>query len=89
MSWCPECGGHRPDSWACAVCQMTSMGTGDYSRFRISGGCPGAKTGGRPVNDDLNGPDALRAKLVKEARKAAGAKEKVQQLGEGHFPTRL
>ena len=85
MSWCPGCGRHRPDSWACSTCQMVSMGIDDYCRFRISGGCPGVLKDGRPANDDKHGPDALRAKLMKEARKAAGAKDKVQQLGAEHF----
>ena len=64
---------------------MVSMGIGDYCRFRISGGCPGVGKDGRPANDDKHGPDALRVKLMKEARKAAGAKDKVQQLRAGHF----
>ena len=85
MSWCPGCGRHRPDSWACSTCQMVSMGIDDYCRFRISGGCPGVQKDRRPANDDKHGPDALRAKLMKEARKAAGAKDKVQQLGAEHF----
>ena len=77
MSWCPSCGAHRPDSWACSFRRMISKGIGDYCRFRISGGCPRAKTGGRQVVDDKNGPDALRIKLMREARKAAWAKQKV------------
>ena len=85
MSWCPGCGRHRPGSWACSTCQMVSMGIDDYCRFRISGGCPGVQKDRRPANDDKHGPDALRAKLMKEARKAAGAKDKVQQLGAEHF----
>ena len=67
---------------------MTSTGI-DYCCFRISGGCPRVKTGGRRVNDDLGGPDVLRVKLIKEARKAASAKRKFQQLAEGQFPTPL
>ena len=43
MSWCPECGSHRPDSCACYVCRMTGMGIGEYCRFRISSGCPRVK----------------------------------------------
>ena len=85
MSWCPGCGRHRPGSWAFGTCQMVSMGIGDYCRFRISGGCPGVRKDGRLANDDKHGPNALRVKLMKEARKAAGAKGKVQQLGAEHF----
>ena len=64
---------------------MISMGIDDFCRFRISGGCPGIKSGGRPAVDDKNGPDALRIKLKKEARWAAGAKQKVWQLGVEDF----
>ena len=82
MSWCPGCGRHRPGSWAFGTCQMVSMGIGDYCRFRISGGCPGVRKDGRLANDDKHGPDALRVKLMKEARRAAGAKN---QLGAEHY----
>ena len=65
---------------------MISMGIGDFCRFRIPGGCPGIRSGGRKVVDDKNGPDALRTKLMREARKAMGAKQKVWQLGVEDFP---
>ena len=68
---------------------MISMGIDDYCHFRISGGCPGVKAGGRPVVDDKNGPGALRVKLMREARKAAGAKQKVWKIGVEDFPTHL
>ena len=65
---------------------MISMGIGDFCRFRISGGCPGIRSVGRKVIDDKNGPGALRIKLMREARKAIGAKQKVWQLGVKDFP---
>ena len=68
---------------------MISMGIGDFCRFRISGGCPGIRSGGREVVDDKNGPDALRIKLMREARKAAGEKQKVWNLGVEDFPAEL
>ena len=64
---------------------MVSMGIDDYCRFCISGGCPGVRAGGCAAVDDKHGPDALRITPMKEARKAAGARNKVQQLGVEDF----
>ena len=64
---------------------MVSMGIDDYCRFRIHGGCPGVRAGARDAVNDKNGPDALRIKLMMEARKAAGARNKVQTLGMEDF----
>ena len=74
MSWCANCGNYRPDSWVCKSCNMVSMGIGDYCRLRAHGGCPGVRAGGRAPVDDTHGPDALRITLMKEVRKAAGAR---------------
>lgn len=60
---------------------MISTGIDDFCHFRISGCCPETRSGGRKAVDDKNGPDALRIKLMREARKAMGAKQKVWQLG--------
>ena len=64
---------------------MVSMEIDVYGRFRIHGGCPGVRAGGRPAVNDKHGPDALRIKLMTEARKAAGARNKVWQLGMEDF----
>ena len=64
---------------------MVSMGIDDYSRLRVHGGCPGVRAGGRAPVDDTHGPDALRITLIKEVRKAAGARNKVWQLGVEDF----
>ena len=85
MSWCAECGNYRPGSWVCKFCNMVSMEIGDYCRFRIHGGCPGVRGGGRGAVNDKHGPDALRIKLMKEARRAAGARTDVRQLETEHF----
>ena len=74
MSWCPNCGNYRPDTWVCSSCHMARMGIDDYCRFRISGGCPGVRERGRAAVDDKHGPDALRITPMKDACKAAGAK---------------
>jgi len=86
MSWCGGCGNYRPGAWVCKFCNMVSMEIDDYCRFRIHGGCPGVRAGSRDAVNDKHGPDTLRIKLMMEARKAAGAKNKVQTLGMEDYP---
>ena len=85
MSWCAQCGNYRQGSWVCKSCNVVSMDIDDYCRFRIHGGCPGVRAGGRPAVNDKHGPDALRITIIKEARRAAGARAKVWLLGVEDF----
>jgi hypothetical protein len=80
--WCGGCGGHKPGSWACLLCNRVNPSCDIQSRSRFQG-YEGTRVGGRPVGTRPGSADAQRGLRILELRRQEKAQlEKAQLLKE-------